>query len=254
MSDHSIEREPHLRGPSRLDDCDRLDEEPARASAVPDEGVADDGGRSVSDEPALLWAGLDDEQHRGFRAHLAERIAATPAWLKWLTIMGMALVAGPFAVFGAFFKAAAGEGGWGYMAVVVVGPVLEEMLKIAAILWIVERKPWLVPMAGNGVAILIVGLVGGLAFAAIENWVYLNIYFPDPSGELVMWRWTVGPALHMGCSFLAAMGVARMWRRTMAEGKPAEVAIAFPWLVTAMIVHGAYNAFAVLLAILNLGP
>ncbi len=249
---HDVDQEPHLRpGAFYADDSNRLEDEPARASQIDPDPQDDPADSAVSDEPSLGWRLFDRTTHPGYAEMLLERLAATPFHRKLLVMIGAALFAGPFAVFGAFFKSAAGDGGWGYMAVVVVGPVLEEMLKIACVLWLVERRPWLIIGPWSIVA---AGAVGGLSFAAIENWVYLNVYFPEHTRDLVTWRWSVGTTLHAGCSIIAALGIAKMWRAVIREARPADLTIAFPWLAGAMLIHGAYNAFAVAIDFLGYGP
>jgi hypothetical protein len=248
--DHSpdVSHEPQFSGRGvDPEDSDMLEEEPARASEVPP-GTYEE---SVADEPSLGWRKIDRTAAPGFAEHLEKMQRETSPSLQWFVVLGAALFAGPFAVFGAFFKAAIGEQGWGYFAVIVIGPVIEEMLKVVCALWLVERKPWLLPGAG---AIILIGAVGGFSFAAIENWIYLNVYFPDHGPELAQWRWTAGVALHVGCSIIAAWGVAKMWRAVMTTRRPADLSIAFGWIVTAILIHGAYNAFAVFIEMAGIGP
>ena len=59
--------------------------------------------------------------------------------------------------------------------------------------------------------------------------------------DLATWRWTVCTALHATCSFLAGLGVVRMWSHAMAHRTRPQVARAAPLIVTAMICHGLYN-------------
>lgn len=246
---HDIYDEPQYRGRFQPEDADRLDEEPARASNV----VEDDREceRSVADEPALSWSAINRNATPGFAESVRLRRGAGSQSRRWLLLVLIGLLTGPFAIFGAFFKALAGESGFGYVAVVVIGPVIEEMLKIAGILWLVERRPWIVPSVAG---ILLVGVLGGLGFAAIENVMYLSVYFPEHGPALARWRWTVCVVMHVGCSFVAAKGVAVMWKQSMMSGKPADVSAAFPYLVAAIAIHGGYNALAVLLHIFGLSP
>ncbi len=244
-----LENEPHLSGrPIVPDESNALEEEPVRASEVEPEPVE----MSASDEPALEWAGIDRGVVPGFAEHYAQRTTQTSLALKVLVVTLAAASAGPFAVLGALMKSLSFfEYGAGYMAIIVFGPVIEEMMKVAAILWVVERKPWLVPFPG---AILLVGMMGGLGFAAIENLMYLHVYIAEPTLELVRWRWTVCVMMHAGCSIIAAIGVRRMLLHTIRTGRPAPVSLAFGWLVTAMLIHGAYNALAIFLSIFGIGP
>ena len=66
-----INDEPHLRRPVAADpdQSNRLDEEPVRATAVPDA----DAEMSVADEPAIAWRGVDRARTPGYREYAASR-------------------------------------------------------------------------------------------------------------------------------------------------------------------------------------
>lgn len=245
---HGVEDEPHL-GAARIDGrgSGRLEDEPAHVGPA----RPDSEGPSVADEPGLTWRDLDPAEHQAYRHRLQEKLAGTPWWWKLGVVLAAAIAAGPFAVFGAFYKTLLGDGGFGIFAIVVVGPALEEVLKVACILWIVERRPWWVPGAW---AILFVGATAGLVFAAIENVLYLRVYFPDHEPALATWRWTINVALHTGCSLMAAVGVAKIWKDVMQRGREAEISRGFPWLVAAIVTHGTYNLLAVIGAYYGLTP
>ncbi|MCH7547561.1 MAG: PrsW family intramembrane metalloprotease [Planctomycetes bacterium] len=243
-----LKHEPHVSSrPVVPDDSNMLEEEPARASEVQAESTE----MSVSDEPAMSWAQLDRNALPGYAELVLERFRATSPGTRFLAMLLAGLAAGPFAVLGALIKSLTLQGGYGYIAIVIVGPVIEEMLKVGAILWIVERKPWLVSSVG---AILFVGAMGGLGFAAIENLLYLQVYFPDHGVDLAQWRWSVCVMMHTGCSLIAAIGVGRMYKQMLMTGRPAGTGIAFPWFVTAILIHGSYNAIAVSLSMTGLTP
>jgi hypothetical protein len=258
--DPSVFREPHMRGtPLDLASGDRLDEEPVRAGPG---GGLDDAESSARDEPSLAWRGDAMVGIAGYADHLAERERGTSPATRALVFTGLVLVAGPAAILCTLWSSLGLGGGLGYMAVTVTGPVVEEMAKVAIVLWLVERKPWLLgapsptralEVSGTA-AIIAAGLAGGLLFGAIENAIYLTVYFPDRGEELAAWRWAVTMPMHAICSTIAAVGVARMWRRVMTEREPARISHAFPWIVAAILMHGVYNAFAVLLSVTGLEP
>src|SRR5690606_9890064 len=116
--DGDVRSEPHFRGQPRMEEADRLDEEPARASEVEDDDL--EGDFAVADEPALGWSGVDRTRLPGYAERVSAGRAAMPSWRKWTIVLLAGVVAGPFAVFGAFFKGLLGEGGFGAMAVIVV--------------------------------------------------------------------------------------------------------------------------------------
>ncbi|MEM7561157.1 MAG: hypothetical protein AAF394_18695, partial [Planctomycetota bacterium] len=53
--------------------------------------------------------------------------------------------------------------------------------------------------------------------------------------------------LHTGCSFIAALGVARVWNTFQAEQRMPQLSDGAFYFVLAMILHGCYNLFATLL-------
>jgi hypothetical protein len=221
--------------------ADALGDEPVRAESV-DESMQPDGerGNSVRDEPSLAWSAVAQADGTGFAGMLDERLASTGCVARWMTVLLLALGAGPFGVFAALWAGLAADGGVGSLSIIVTAPALEEMTKIALLLWVVERRPWLLPSAG---AVLLTGFLSGAVFGAIENVIYLEVYFPDQAQEIAPWRWFATAPMHAIASTIAAIGVARVWR----DRTPARLALAFPWIVTAMVLHGAFNALAVLL-------
>ena len=131
------------------------------------------------------------------------------------------------------------------MSVAVFGPAVEEILKVALVLWIVERRPYLFKRTAE---VLLCGLAGGIVFAVIENIVYLQVYIPDPSAEIIRWRWTICVLLHTSCSGIAAWGIGREWRSSMESKRRPQMGNAFGFLVAAVLIHGLYNGVMTLLS------
>jgi len=215
------------------------DEPQMRAPAPPD---PQDVEHSVWDEPALApeLARAAADADATYAGWLQSRRESTTALRSWLICLGVAVAAGPWAVLGAFWNAAE-VSGYGALAMIVLAPVIEELMKVSLPMYLVEKRPYLFRSA---LQIALCALAGGAAFAAIENLLYLNVYIPSPSVELVRWRWTVCVALHMGCSLLAGMGLALAWREGMDRSARPRMSRAAGLLTAAMVVHGAYNAFA----------
>lgn len=239
--EHAVWSEPHLRGSElRPDPSERSAGERPGAAPDPDDRV----DHSVWDEPALRGM-IHGEPPPGALTHarwLAQKRARTTAARTWAVTGLCALAAGPLAVLGTFVQSSAG---WStLLAVVVIGPVTEEIMKVALPLWIAERRSYLFRSRPQ---IALCALSSGLAFAAIENVLYLHVYVPDPSPALATWRWSVCVALHMGCALVAGLGVMRAWSRAEHPDPRRRLAAATPLLITAMIIHGAYNGLAVLL-------
>jgi RsiW-degrading membrane proteinase PrsW (M82 family) len=204
------------------------------------EGVGED---LVGDEPALASVA---GRLRNYGDRYAERRAATPPSRRWWAAALALVLAGPAGILGALI-AAIGVGAsvaFAAFAIVLIGPITEEFVKVAGPLYLAESRPWLVPAAW---VLIAVAVVGGLGFAVIENWVYLNIYIDSPSDDIIRWRWIFGPLIHGTASALAGIGVARMWRLTDRTGVAPTSKVALPWFIAAVIVHGSYNMLAVIL-------
>jgi RsiW-degrading membrane proteinase PrsW (M82 family) len=129
-----------------------------------------------------------------------------------------------------------------------VGPVIEEVLKIALATWIVEKRPYLFKSAGQ---IIVAAVCSGLVFAAIENLIYLHVYVPNPPLGLIAWRWTVCVGLHVGCSTVAANGLVRVWRNCVENFEKPQLSRAASYITAAVVIHGTYNSLAVVASFSN---
>ncbi len=242
--DPSVEHEPHLRGDGFQADPSEAKVEKKIRPEKPDDQI----DHNVWEEPTLFPAEHVELPASAitYERWLTEHLDRTsPAQRQWNTLL-IALAAGPFAILGAMLNGVELE----YMfftvlVVAVIGPAIEETMKIALATWVVEKRPFLF---GSGRHILFCGAVSGFVFAAVENVLYLNVYIPNPTDNLVLWRWTVCVALHTGCSFLASVGLARVWREATTTRKRPRIGRALPYLIMAIVIHGLYNGSAVLLA------
>lgn len=242
-SDPSVEFEPHLANsaprpdPSELAASEHLAREASRASSL--EAV----DHTVWDEPALSPE-LSGGPHAGdltYAEWLREQEARTTWSQSLAATVGVAAVAGPWGVLGALLSGGASAEATisALVAVALVAPVTEEVAKVAAAWWVVEKRPF---WFKSSLQIMLCGAAGGAVFAAIENLLYLYVYARGAGPSLAAWRWTVCVALHVGCSTIAGAGLARVWRRTHREATRPLVRLALPGLIVAMTIHGAYNA------------
>ena len=124
---------------------------------------ADAVEHTVWSEPALSvdLAGTPGEDQLTYPGWLTEKIRGTSFLKGWWVTLVIALAAGPWGVLGAI--SGSGSSSFGVLMVAVFGPVAEEITKVAAALWIVEKRPFLFRSFGQ---ILICAACGGLAFAA----------------------------------------------------------------------------------------
>ena len=201
----------------------------------------------LADEPALQWRRDLPEAEPGI---VWRRRRETSPVRRWAAVLVAAVLSGPFAVAAAMVENST-SGAAVVLLLVAVGPLIEEIVKGAGALYLAEQRPWLVPAAWT---LPLVTCLSGLAFASIENWWYLQILIDDPSERLVRWRWTFGPLVHGTGSLLVGLGAARMWRHAMRTGRRPAFDVAQPFIVVAAVLHGSYNAIAVLLSTLGVFP
>ena len=245
--DPSVFQEPQMRKGGFAADAS---EEAARAKIDSEQAAeASEDARvehTVWDEPGLSpeLAGEMPEGDVDYYHWLQRRRIQTSQATCWWVTLGVILLSGPWALLGAFLSGYFGldQGDTLTVALVVFGPVTEEMMKIAVALYVIEKRPFLFK---SPVQIFVGVLAGALVFAGVENLLYIHVYIPEPSAELIQWRWTVCVALHVCCSFIAAIGLVRIWRGTWERFRRPELSRAFPYILVAVIVHGVYNAFAV---------
>lgn len=273
---HSIENEPHLRGGAARPDPSERVADRMRSDAEADTGA----GHSVFEEPAIFaektptlieqdWS-CDSCGYnlRGtlfgracpecgaiplyrpppagapsYRAWLEKRLAGASSRRGWMIAVIAALLGGPWAVLAAFLNAEPGMIAGSSMLVmaIIFGPALEETMKIGMAAVFVETKPYLFTSASQ---LQLATLGAALMFACIENALYLTVYFPNPPLLLVLWRWTVCVALHIGCTTVATRGLLTVWRRSINELRRPQLGLSLPALTTAIVLHGVYNASA----------
>ena len=200
---------------------------------------------SICDEPAL--AGVESGAAGGlsYEKWLAENWASTSMLYSWFLTFLVACVAGPFAIIAALMNSVTmGTAFFGVLNMVAFGPMVEEILKVAVVYYIVEKKPYLFH---NFFQIIVACFAGGLLFAAIENLVYLNIYIENPTEKIIHWRWTICTLLHVSCSVIASIGLVRMWLDILQRKARPRLQMAYPFLITAVIIHGCYNTLAMLM-------
>jgi RsiW-degrading membrane proteinase PrsW (M82 family) len=227
---HGIDDEPHLRAAPHLPPSppgQALNDEPTDASPLaPGQGVGDEPGLSA---PVGVTT---------YRDHLEAGQRRTSASTTWLATLIAALAAGPWAILAAVFGTSADTQG---VAMVVVGPLCEEVAKVAIAFLIVERWPWLFRWRFQ---VLLAAIAGGLVFSVIENLLYLHVYIADPEPWMVQWRWSVCVALHTGCSLIAGLGVTRVWSQCWRTHQTPDGNHAIPFIALAALIHGTYNFLA----------
>jgi RsiW-degrading membrane proteinase PrsW (M82 family) len=158
---------------------------------------------------------------------------------RWMVLAPLlALCGGIFGILGAAFN----EALHGSLLLAFVGaPVFEEILKPSGVYFLLAKYPRVVR---NRLYTAFLSALGGAAFATIENIIYLNIYFPHPTPEMVIWRYAVCTGLHTVCSFIFGFGINQ---RLLASvfGETKFLGYGKRFFLTAIVLHSLYNIAAV---------
>jgi len=151
-----------------------------------------------------------------------------------------ALLAGPFAIIGAFMAGHMGWYGIGYA--IVAAPVIEEFLKQSSMIYLLEKRPYRVFAMWQFV---FSAVVTAALFATVENLLYIHLYVPKKNlinaEAFAYYRWTVCTTLHICCALIASMGLMRVWKKQLADGRAADLGISFPYFAIAIALHCIYN-------------
>lgn len=173
-----------------------------------------------------------------YASWLTERMAVTSKHHSWTAVWIVAALGGPWAIIGAVLAS------YGPLAIVVFGPLAEEVMKVALVAVLIETRAYLFKKEDQ---IRIAAIGSALVFAAIENTLYLTVYSSGASWFLTLWRWTICTSLHAGCTAIAVSGLVRVWQRATWTLQRPDLNPAFRTVTIAAIVHGAYNFAMVLL-------
>jgi len=155
--------------------------------------------------------------------------------------LGLAVLGGFFAVVGAFIEESRGASP---LLVILLAPTIEEVLKPSGVIWIFEKRPHFFLSAGH---VVLLCVVGALVFATLENLLYIYVYLPGSAvaaaerGGFIRFRFLVCTALHVTCSAIMGVGLARQLRRIRKEGVEFDMERSLPYIITAIAIHAQYN-------------
>ena len=247
--DPSIRGEPHLQGKFELDPSEAKAAERLAGEQAADEGSGppDD---SIWDEPALspdLAPARDGTKNHSYANWLQERRARFSDAASWGVTLAIVLATGPWAILAAITREFS-AGFSGVVAVVIIAPIVEELMKVSLPLMIVETRPYLF---SSRLQILLAAIAGGAAFGLLENLIYFHFYFPGMTADQQLIRWIACLPAHTLWSLIAGIGVARMWLHCMENSRRPDMTVAAPWLITAMVLHGLFNLGAVAVGIVG---
>lgn len=196
---------------------------------------------SVYSEPGFSGSGPDGNRYREWLTRQTMTVGCGK-------VVGITLLAGLLgglaSVPGVFL--AGYQSSFQAFYLVLFGPVIEEFMKQSGMIFILEKKPFLLKW---GWQFWLAALLAALIFASVENLLYGHLYLrglaPDKLAVVMAFRWKYCTALHVGCALIAATGLRQAWNRHLVRGAPAELSDAFGGMTVAIAVHGLYNLLGV---------
>ena len=173
--------------------------------------------------------------------------------------LGLALLGGLFAVPGAFLEEFR-TGGGALLLPVLFAPVIEEILKPAGVIWLLERRPHYLL---SPLHVVLLCMLGALVFASLENLLYIHVYWPlgrareaaeraagtpvtDAIARATFVRFRLAVATGLHVTAIVGIGLGRQLVRMRRERSDFDLERSLPFLAAAMVLHGAYNAAAIL--------
>jgi RsiW-degrading membrane proteinase PrsW (M82 family) len=129
-----------------------------------------------------------------------------------------------------------------FLVAFVGAPMIEEALKPSGVYFLLAKWPRALRTQGYTA---LLSMLGGIAFALIENVVYLNMYYAEHSSMLVLWRYTVGVGVHALCSFVFGWGINQRLLASI-RGETKFLSYGKRFFITAIVLHSLYNVTVVL--------
>ncbi len=159
----------------------------------------------------------------------------SPLPVRWRLLAPLiALAGGLFGIIGAIYTEALHGS---LLVAFVAAPIIEEAVKPSGVYFILFK--WPAVLRSRVYTAFLSGL-GGVAFAFIEDLVYLHVYFPTHSPQLALWRYTVCVALHGTASFIAGFGINKKLVAAV-RGDIRFLAFDKRYFIAAMVIHSLYN-------------
>jgi len=154
---------------------------------------------------------------------------------KWRIVAPLlALGGGIFGILGAFVtEAFHGQILGAYFA----APIIEETLKPSGLYLILAKWPRVLK---NQFYTASLAALGGIAFAIIENLVYLHVYIQDPSPRVVLFRYTACVGIHAVCAFIFGLGINQNLLASI-RGETKLLSYGKRFFFSAMALHSLFN-------------
>jgi len=124
----------------------------------------------------------------------------------------------------------------------VAAPMIEEVMKPSGVYLLLARWP---KVLTSRIYTAWLAAVGGLSFAVVENILYLQLYFPEHTQTLVVFRYSACLTMHMVCSFILGFGINQKLLASV-RGEIPLLKGNKKFFFIPMIIHSLFNITAVL--------
>lgn len=236
-TDPSVFEEPWLKD----DQVVRMTDRPLDSNLIP---KSDDPEKSVWDEPGIASALTGDmpaDAVTWFRWYEANA-QRTSFLTSWQVTLAAAITSGLFASLTVLMMQLHVQSR--ITVTILLLPIFQELMKIVIPIWICEKRPWLFQ---SPVQIIFCGVVSALMVATAANVFLISVVFKNAPAWIVLWRLVVCPALQVFCSLIASIGLIRVWRGVQTRRGMPQLYDGARWITAAMLIHGVYNAAALML-------
>jgi hypothetical protein len=197
---------------------------------------------SIWDEPGTSsqLAGGHAVDRTTWFGEYQRRVRETSGSKTWLVTLIAAFFSGPVALGGVWLSGGLSDH-WAVDS--LMSPAIQELLKVAITLWIVERRPWLLE---HPIQIWLCGLAAGLWYGGVEflfaRWVANALPLPTPALFLDI----LALLVQVACSLCAVTGCVAIRHTMLEEQRPPRVEVATAWISTAVLIHSLFNVFMIL--------
>jgi RsiW-degrading membrane proteinase PrsW (M82 family) len=130
---------------------------------------------------------------------------------------------------------------YSYILVFIAAPIIEEALKPTGLYLMLVLWP---KMLKGRIYTALLSALAGLTFAIIENILYLKVYFPHHSLDIVLFRYTAGIGIHVICSFILGFGINQKLLASI-RGEIPFLQDNKKFFFIPMILHSLYNVVVV---------
>jgi hypothetical protein len=204
---------------------------------------SDDPEKSVWDEPGIasaLTGDLPADAVTWFGWYQANA-RQIPLLTSWQITVAAAIASGLFASLTVLMMQLHVQAQ--ITVTIVLLPIFQELMKIVIPIWICEKRPWLFQ---SPIQIVFCGVVSALMVSTAANVFLISVVFKNAPTWIVLWRLVVCPALQVLCSLVASIGLVKVWRGIQARRGMPQLSDGAWWITAAMLIHGGYNAAALL--------